>query len=97
MNTVVNIKKVSLLLFILVAGAHILSTLLLARGYTDRSLYLINGTFDLPAILVGILYAFSSAKSTMENLGKDTKTFDLMAGIFGGLILVGALLVNFLF
>lgn len=95
MNTVANVKKVSLLFFIAIAGAHILSTLLLAQGYISQPLTIINGTFDLPAILAGILYAFSSAKLYMEDLGKDTKTFDMIAGIFGGIALIGAVFVNF--
>lgn len=95
MNTVANIKKVSLLLFIVIAGTHILSTLLLARGVSNRPLVLINETLDLPAILAGILYAFSSAKLYMEDLGRDTKNFDLVAGIIGGLLLAGAMFLNF--
>lgn len=95
MSTIGNLKKVSLLLFIVLAGAHILATLLVARGMVSRPLTLIQGTLDLPAILAGILYAFSSAKLYMEELGKDTKTFDLVAGILGGMALISAIVVNF--
>jgi hypothetical protein len=97
MNTVRNVKKVSLLFFIALGGIHILSTLLLARGYDTQTLTLINGTFDLPVIFVGILYAFTSMKLYLEEMGKDTKLFDLLAGILSGTLLLGAAFVNFFF
>jgi hypothetical protein len=97
MNTVSNVKKVSLLFFIGLAGAHITSSLLLARGYGSQPLHIINGTFDVPAILAAVLYAFSSFKVYLEELGRDTMAFDMAAGVLGGIALIGAIVVNFFF
>ena len=97
MNTVANVKKVSLIFFLLLAGAHILSSLLLARGYMSNTLLMINGTADIPALLAGILYAFSSMKLYLEEIGKNTGIFDIVAGIIGGVIIIGAVYINFFY
>jgi len=97
MHTTQNIKKVSFLFFLAFTGAHLASTLLLARGYHTAVLELINGIFDIPAILGGILYAFTSLKLYLEEIGKKTDHFDLIAGVIGGIILIGILYINFLY
>ncbi len=96
MNTVANVKKIALLFFILFTGAHILSTLMLANGYFSDTMRILNGTLDIPAILSGLLYAFTSLKLYLEDMGKHTKMLDIAAGILGGLILIALLYVNFL-
>ncbi len=96
MNTVLNIKKVSLLFFILFGGAHIFSSLMLANDYFSDNMRLLNGTLDIPAIICGFIYAATSLKLYLEDMGKSTKTFDLVAGVIGGLILIALLYVNFL-
>ena len=96
MNTLANIKKVSLLFFIVFGGTHLLSSLMLANGYFSDTMRLLNGTFDIPAILSGLLYGFISLKIYMEDLGKPTKTIDLVAGILGGLTVLILVYVNFL-
>ncbi|MBT5016474.1 hypothetical protein HN748_05085 [Candidatus Peregrinibacteria bacterium] len=96
MNTVANVKKVALLFFILFTGGHILSTLMLANDYFSDTMRILNGTLDIPAILSGLLYGFTSLKLYLEDMGKHTKPFDLVAGILGGIILLALLYVNFL-
>tara|TARA_B100000315_G_C14477647_1_gene541381 strand:+ start:865 stop:1158 length:294 start_codon:yes stop_codon:yes gene_type:complete len=95
MNTVANIKKVSLLFFIVLTGAHILSSLMLANEYFNDTMSLLNKTLDLPAILAGIIYGFTSLKLYLEETGKDTKIFDVVAGALGGIILIAAIYLNF--
>lgn len=96
-QTLLNIKKVSLVLFLLLTGAHITAALLVSKGYDNTTLMLMYRTLDLPAILAGILYGASSVKEYLEALRKDTKVFDLVGGVLGGIMLIVALYLNFLF
>jgi hypothetical protein len=95
MNTVVNVKKVSLIFFIVLVGGHLFSTLMLANDYYSESMVLMNGILDIPAILSAIIYAFTSLKLYIEENGKSTKVFDLVAGIIGGIVLLAAIYLNF--
>lgn len=95
MNTVENVKKVSLVFFLVLTGAHLLSSLMLANGYAAKPMTLVNNSLDIPAILAGILYAFTSAKRYLEDIGKDNMTFDITAGVVGGLLVIGSLVLNF--
>ena len=96
MNTLDNIKKVSLLFFIIFGGTHLVSSLMLANNYFSDTMRLLNGTLDIPAILSGLLYGFISLKIYMEDLGKPTKNFDLVGGVLGGIIVLALIYVNFL-
>lgn len=97
MNTLLNIKKVSLILFLLLTGTHLASALLVAKGYDNTTLTLLYRTLDLPAILAGIVYGASSVQEYLKDLKKDTKLFDLVGGVLGGIMLIAALYLNFLF
>lgn len=97
MNTVLNVKKVSLLLFLVLMGTHLASTLLLARGATTPTLTLLSETLDIPALIAGLLYGFTSAKLYLEETGRSTHLFDPIAGALAGLILIGAIYLNFIF
>lgn len=96
MNTVLNIKKVALVFFIIFGGGHIFSALMLANGYFSDTMRLLNGTLDIPAIICGLLYGFTSLRLYMENNGKPTKNFDLIGGILGGIIVLAIIYINFL-
>ncbi len=96
MNTISNVKKVSLLFFLVLTGAHIFSSLMLANDYFSDTMALLNRTLDIPAILAGIIYGFTSLKLYLEETGKDTQLFDMIAGAFGGIILIAAIYMNFL-
>lgn len=96
MDTITNVKKVSLIFFLALTGTHVLSSLMLANDYFDRIMVIVNGTLDVPAIIAGLIYAFTSAKLYLEEIGKDTKIFDMVAGIVAGVILMAVLYLNFL-
>ncbi len=96
MQTLLNVKKVSLILFLVLTGTHIASALLVAKGYDNTTLLLLYRTLDLPAILAGIVYGGSSVQDYLAALKKDTKIFDIVAGVVGGIMLIVALYLNFL-
>jgi hypothetical protein len=96
MNTLANIKKVSLIFFIAFGGTHLLSSLMLANYYFSDTMRLLNGTLDIPAVISGLLYGFTSLKLYMQDLGKPTKSLDLVGGIIGGITILILIYVNFL-
>ncbi len=96
METLLNTKKVSLILFLLLTGTHLASALLVAKGYDNNTLLLLYRTLDLPAILAGIVYGGSSVQEYLAALKKDTKIFDVVGGVLGGIMLIAALYLNFL-
>lgn len=91
-----NIKKVSLILFIVLTGAHLYSTLALNAGYSTQWLSAIYNGFDIPAILIGLTYALSSFKDNLETHQKTSKSFDIAAGILLGITLITLLYLNFI-
>ena len=95
MNTTANVKKVAFLFFLAFMGTHLLTTLLTSNGYAWTILPILRNSLDLPALISGILYAFASMKLYFEEAGKKTELFDLIAGIVGGVLLVGAVVVDF--
>lgn len=97
MQTLLNLKKISLILFLVLTGAHLASALLVAKGYDNSTLLLLYRTLDLPAILAGIVYGGSSVQEYLQALKKDTKIFDVVGGVLGGIMLIAALYLNFLF
>ncbi|EKD92759.1 MAG: hypothetical protein ACD_28C00337G0006 [uncultured bacterium] len=96
METVLNVKKISLLFFLILTGTHLFSSLMVSRGYDSPTISILNGVLDIPTILAGILYAFTSLKLYLEQLGKSTKLFDVIAGMMSGFLLIIVLYLNFL-
>lgn len=95
MDTVLNVKKVSLLFFLTITGTHLFASLMIANGYSEKWIQTLSGVLDLPAILAGVLYAFTSSKLYLEQIGKPTHIFDVIAGIIAGIILILSFYFNF--
>ncbi|HCW32459.1 MAG: hypothetical protein UT55_C0023G0008 [Candidatus Peregrinibacteria bacterium GW2011_GWE2_39_6] len=97
MNTILNVKKVSLLFFLVLTGTHIFSSIMLTKGYSNQTILLLNETLDIPTILSGLIYAFTSLRIYREQLQKSTHWFDIVAGLIAGIILALTLYFNFFF
>ena len=95
MTTVANVKKVSLLFFLALTGTHLFSSLMLSRGYLQTPMTWVNQSFDLPALLAGVLYAFTSFKLYLEELGKSSQWFDLVGGIIAAAVVMAGIVLNF--
>ncbi len=97
MDTLLNLKKISLILFLMLTGTHLASALLVSKGYDNATLLLLYRTLDLPAILAGIVYGGSSVQEYLQALKKNSQIFDVVGGVVGGIMLIAALYLNFLF
>jgi len=59
-NTTDNLKKVSLILFLLLGTIHIISGLMFSEGYMLPTSLIINRVLDIPFAITGLIYAFIS-------------------------------------
>lgn len=96
METVVNLKKVALVFFLSLTGIHLFSSLMLTQGYLESPMNWIQKGLDLPAILAGILYAFSSLKVYLLETGKTHPAFDILGGVLAAALFITAIVLNFI-
>ncbi|MFA4891319.1 MAG: hypothetical protein WC604_03130 [Candidatus Gracilibacteria bacterium] len=96
MDTIQNIKKVSILFFIIIGTLHIGSTLFISNGLYLKQALIINKTLDIPFIITGLIYGLSSLRLSLAQEQKSHTILDtVLAGaiiaIFLGLIAVNLL------
>jgi hypothetical protein len=95
--TIINIKKISLLFFLLFGAVHLISSALLTNNLFYKQSLIVNQTLDIPFILTGLLYAFSSIRLSFTDNEEPHKTLDifLIAIIIAALITI--ISVDFIF
>ncbi len=96
MNTIQNIKKISLIFFIATGFLHLGSSILLANEIIPREAYILNKTMDIPFILTGLIYGFSSLRISLTNPDKKHKTLDIIFISVIIVVLIGLLIINLL-
>lgn len=96
MNTIENIKKVALVFFIITGILHIGSSAFIANQFHLKEATIINKTMDIPFIVTGLIYGFSSLRLALTDQGKPHKTLDIILISVIILILVGVILINLL-
>lgn len=94
MNTVKNIKKVSLAFFVLTGLLHLGSSVLLANSYFLEQAKLINNIMDAPFILTGLLYGISSLRLNLTNPEKNYKVLDIVLLSIIILIFIAVIIIN---
>lgn len=96
METFKNIKKVSILFFVLIGIVHIGSSLFLANNPFSKEALIINKTLDIPFIITGLIYGLSSLRISLANQEKSHRILDASLIIAIVVIFVGLVLVNLL-
>lgn len=96
METFKNIKKVSILFFVLIGLVHIGSSLYLANNPFSKEALIINKTLDIPFIITGLIYGLSSLRISLANQEKSHRILDASLIIAIVVIFVGLVLVNLL-
>ena len=94
MNTIENIKKIALIFFVVTGILHLGSSIFIANQYFFKEAFILNKTLDIPFMLTGLLYAFSSLRIQFTNPTKDYKTLDISLLIVILLILAAIITVN---
>lgn len=78
METIKNIKKVSLIFFVITGFLHLGSSVFIANNAALKTAEIINKTMDIPFILTGLLYGFSSLRINLSDPEKNHKTLDIV-------------------
>jgi hypothetical protein len=93
-QTLINIKKVSLIFFIIVGAVHLGSTGLISNSLYLKQAFILNRTMDIPLVLTGLIYAFSSIRLSLTNPGKTHKFLDILLISIIIIALIGLLVLN---
>jgi len=93
-QTLINIKKVSLVFFILTGLIHLGSTALISNSIYLKQAFILNRTMDIPVVLTGLIYAFSSMRLSLTDPNKKHKVLDISLISIIMLVLAGLLYIN---
>lgn len=96
-NTILNIKKVSLVFFIVTGIIHLGSGALIANQLYLKQALIINKIMDVPFVLTGLVYAFSSLRLGLTDNTKLHKSLDIALIAVLVIIIIGLIVVNFTF
>ena len=94
MNTFLNIKKVSLIFFIAIGLIHIGSSMLIANNVFPQISYIINKTMEIPFILTGMTYGFSSLRISMFDQENPHKILDIFLISLIIIVLISLVVIN---
>lgn len=94
MKTIENIKKVSLIFFVITGIAHLGSSILIANSLFLKEAQITNKIMDIPFILTGLLYAFSSLRIALTRPEKNHKKLDILLLAIIILVLIGLIITN---
>jgi len=87
-----NIKKVSLILFIVLGIAHILTGLMMTENIGLPYTFIANRILDIPFAMIALIYGLSSIKAGLKN--DDHKILNIFLIVFALLIFVGLVYIN---
>ncbi len=96
MNTIQNIKKVAIILFLTTGLLHLSSSAFIANELFLKQAFIVNKTLDIPFIITGLIYGFSSLRLALTDPNKQHKTLDIILMCVIILILIGLILINLL-
>jgi len=85
METLSNIKKVSLLFFIVIGLLHIGSSLFIANDMYLKEAIILNRTLDIPFVITSLIYGLSSLRIA---LARKEKTHRMLDAVLAGTIIV---------
>ena len=87
MKTAENLKKVSLVLFIVIGIIHIVSGLMFTNGYLLPMSLIVNRILDIPFAMLGVIYAFMSIYTNIDEKSRKV----------AGMVFLGISLLVFVF
>jgi len=91
-----NIKKVALIFFIVTGILHLGSSVFIANELSLKYATIVHKTMDIPFILTGLIYAFSSLRITLTDPQKSHIILDISLASIIILALIGLVIVNLL-
>ena len=94
MKTTENIQKVSVIFFIIIGLAHIITGLMAANGYFPEPTSLISRVLEIPFIVIGMIYGFSSLKLIVASREKKHKILDTIFVSIVAVVFVAIVTIN---
>jgi len=91
-QTTENIKKVSLVLFIILGLSHILTGFLVNSNIGVPLTFIINHILDIPFAMISLIYGLSSIKTDLKDGGN--KTINILFIVLTLLIFFGLVYIN---
>ena len=96
MDTIQNIKKVSILFFIVIGTLHIGSSLFISNGLYLKESLILNKILDIPFIITGLIYGTTSLRISLARKEKSHRILDVaLAGIII-LVFLALIVINLL-
>lgn len=96
MNTIQNIKKVALIFFVITGFLHLGSSAFIANQLFLKEAMILNKVMDIPFVVTGLIYGFSSLRLSLTNPEKQHKILDISLVCVIILALIGLILINLL-
>lgn len=93
-KTLTNIKKVSLIFFLVITTLHLATNALIDNRIFLKESLIINKTMDIPMLLTGMIYAFSSLRLNLTDPDKDHKTLDILLISLIIIAFIGLIIIN---
>ncbi|MBI5754474.1 hypothetical protein HZA40_05000 [Candidatus Peregrinibacteria bacterium] len=93
-NTILNVKKIALIFFIITGLLHLGSSIFLANKLFIKTAFLFNKTMDIPFAITGLIYGLSSLRLNLTNPEHDHKTLDIILICVIILVLLGLIAIN---
>ncbi|KKP36246.1 hypothetical protein A2483_01475 [Candidatus Peregrinibacteria bacterium RIFOXYC2_FULL_33_13] len=94
METLANIKKISLFFFITIGFVHIISALIVSNNYFQKPFDLIYKTLDMPFIIAGLCYGLTSLKLNFYKNINKSKFIDIILILIFILVIGGIIYIN---
>jgi len=96
MDTIQNIKKVSILFFIIIGALHIGSSLFISNGMYVKEALILNKTLDIPFIITGLIYGTTSLRISLARKEKSHRILDAtLAGVIV-VVFIALIVINLL-
>lgn len=89
-----NIKRISLIFFVITGALHLGSSIFVANQYFYKEAFILNKTLDIPFVLTGLLYGFSSLRIQFTDPEKKHKALDISLLTVIVLILAALIFIN---
>lgn len=94
METIENIKKVALVLFVILGITHIVSGLMFSNGYLKEISFILNRSLDIPFAMTAVIYATSGIY--LNSSEKSKKPLGIALIIISLLIFILLIYINLL-
>lgn len=93
-KTILNIKKTSLLFFIVTGLLHLGSSIFIANQLYLKPAFILNKTMDIPFAVTGLIYGLASLRLTLTNPDHEHKVLDIILICVIILVLLGLIGIN---